>query len=145
MASSRPKKRRAASTSTSRKSSSEKTRNGGQWTEARYESFITSVLRSGSRRWPPKWAALKAAFKREGINPKTKRHAKLYGCTLCGGEFSSKDVQVDHTDPIGSCTSWDEFIEKLYCETTNLQVVCKVCHKIKTKEEREGKKESGNT
>lgn len=113
-----------------------KPRNGGQWTEARFREFITSVLRSGSRRWPPKWEALKAAFKREGVNPKTKRVAKLYGCAICNGEFSSKDIQVDHKEPIGSCNTWDSFIEKLFCEKDNLQAVCKPCHKAKTKKER---------
>lgn len=120
----------------------EKTRNNGQWTESRYRGFIVSTLRAGTRRWPPKWAALKAAFSREGINPKTKRIAKLYGCALCGGEFSQKDVQVDHIVPIGQCNTWDEFIERLFCEADNLQVLCKKCHKTKTKKENKKKSES---
>jgi len=32
-------------------------RNNGEWTEGRYRSFITSTLRGGMRRWPPKWVA----------------------------------------------------------------------------------------
>ena len=28
--------------------------NGGQWTQARYNSFITSLLRAGTRKWGPK-------------------------------------------------------------------------------------------
>lgn len=114
----------------------DKPRNNGQWTEARYESFIRSTLRSGSRRWPPKWEVLKDAFSRTGVNPKTKRTAKLYLCAQCKEENSSKDVQVDHVEPIGPTKTWDEFIERLFCEKDNLQVLCKPCHKKKTKEEK---------
>lgn len=123
----------------SKRSNSQKAkpRNGGQWTEARFESFVRSTLRSGSRRWPPKWEVLKEAFSKEGINPKTKRKAKLYLCAACGEENSSKDVQVDHIEAIGPCDTWDEFIERLFCEKDNLQVLCKPCHKEKTKKEKE--------
>jgi 5-methylcytosine-specific restriction endonuclease McrA len=124
---------------------SDKTRNDGTWTEARYRGFITSALRSASRRWPPKYECLKAACVGVQRNPKTNRDAKHYLCKACGEVFPQKQVQVDHIDPIGHCVSWDLFIEKLFCESGNLQVVCKECHKKKTKEERESKQESGRT
>jgi 5-methylcytosine-specific restriction endonuclease McrA len=149
MASSRPKKRRAASTSTSRKLSSEKTRSGGQWTEARFRSFVTSALRGAFRRWQPKYTTLKAACVGVRKNPLSGRDAKHYLCVACGDSYPQKNVQVDHKEPIGPTTTWDEFIEKLFCEADNLQVLCKPCHKIKSAAERkatvESKKESGNT
>ena len=117
--------------------SKEKPRNGGLWTEARYEGFITSSLRSASRRWPPKWATLREAFLDIRRNKKSKRQAKHYLCAICGEAFPSTGVQVDHIVPIGRNLSWNEFIEALFCEKENLQVLCKPCHKIKTKEERE--------
>lgn len=50
-------------------------------------------------------------------------------------------MQVDHikpvVDPKKGFTTWDDFIDRLYCESKNLQAICKGCHTIKTKQERE--------
>jgi 5-methylcytosine-specific restriction endonuclease McrA len=62
--------------------------------------------------------------------------AKHYKCASCEKEFTSTNVQVDHIEAIGSCSTWDEFIDRLFCEKENLQVLCKPCHKIKTKKEK---------
>lgn len=109
--------------------------NGGKWTDGRFRGFITSALRSAMRRWPPKYEAIKAAYVGTRINPKTKRMAQRFCCAACGKACLRNNVQVDHTLPIGTCATWDEFIERLFCEQDNLQVLCKKCHKKKTKEE----------
>jgi 5-methylcytosine-specific restriction endonuclease McrA len=117
------------------------------WTEGRIKSFITSTIRSGFRRWPEKFEVLKEAFVRKGINPKTGRSAALYRCSTCNGEFSSKDIQVDHiepvVDPIEGFKTWDEFISRLFCSKENLQVLCKECHLKKTKQEKDVRKRKG--
>lgn len=110
--------------------------NGGVWTEGRWNSFITSILRSGSRKWPPKYTTLNAAKTEKKTNVKTGRLAQHFLCATCHNEFVAKDVQVDHIIPIGTEKTWDEFIEGLFCEEDNLQVLCVSCHKIKTKLER---------
>lgn len=115
-------------------------RNNGKWTDARYHGFITATLRSGSRRWPPRYECLAAAKTDKKINEKTGRLAQHYRCAACSGEFTSKDVQVDHIDPVISPStgfvSWDVYIERLFCEKDNLQVLCTTCHKEKSKKER---------
>ena len=115
--------------------SAEKPRNGGLWTEARFNSFVTSALRGAFRRWQPKYTCLKQSFAESRINKKSGRMAKHYLCTTCGNSFHQKEVQVDHIVPIGKGLSWNRFIEALFCEAENLQVLCKVCHKEKTKNE----------
>src|SRR5882672_2578252 len=113
----------------------EKTRNSGRWTEARWRSFVTSALRSASRRWPPKYEAIKEAYVSTRINKKSGRKAKHYRCAICGETFPQTQIQVDHIVPLGKGLDWNQFIEALYCEKENLQTVCKPCHKIKTKKE----------
>ena len=91
------------------------------------------------RRWPPKYEALAAAKTEKKINHKSKRLAQHYQCALCKEEFTQKDVQVDHKKPVvpkTGFTTWDTYIKRLFCDVKNLQVLCKPCHKIKTKEER---------
>jgi 5-methylcytosine-specific restriction endonuclease McrA len=110
------------------------------WTDGRIKGFITSVLRAGARRWPPKFETLADACVGQKVNWKTGRVAKHYTCNACKQEFTSKDVEVDHispvVDPSTGFVDWDTFIARLYCPKENLQVICKPCHKIKSKEER---------
>ena len=118
----------------------DKKRNGGEWTEARFKSFVTSALRAASRRWPPKYKALKEAFVGKKVNAKTGKMAMHYKCADCKDLFVAVDVQVDHikpvVDPKKGFISWDDFISRMFCEIENLQVMCKPCHKVKTDQEK---------
>ena len=113
--------------------------NNGNWTTARFNSFVTSILRSGSRRWPPKYQVLNEAKTEKKINPDSGRIAQHFLCAQCGKEHTAKNVQVDHIAPIGYDKSWDDWIDGLFCERENLQVLCKPCHKIKTQQEKKNK------
>ena len=119
--------------------SGEKTRCNGQWTEARFNSFITSMLRGGQWKWAPISETLQAARTRRGF----------YLCNGCKkevplsykeGKKKVKNVAVDHikpvVDPSTGFTTWDEKINRLFCEMDNLQVLCKACHDVKTNDER---------
>jgi len=115
-------------------------RNGGKWSDARYRTFITSLLRAGSRKWPPKYETLQEAFVESKVNTKTKRVSKHYKCASCKKTYPGKEVNVDHIAPVVSptdgFTSWDEYIERLYCEKENLQVLCSGCHDKKSLKEK---------
>lgn len=119
--------------------------NGGEWTNARYHSFITSILRAGSRRWPPKYQTLNDSCVGAYTNVKTGRLAKHYKCNTCQQAFPAKDVQVDHVNPIVDPStgfiSWDLKIDALFCEKEGLQTLCKPCHLIKTALEKQQAKE----
>ncbi len=121
-----------------------KKRNGGEWTDARFRSFVTSALRAASRRWPPKYKALKEAFVGRKENKKTGKLAMHYKCAKCKKHFVAIDVQVDHihpvVDPKIGFIGWDSFIDRIFCEIENLQVLCKPCHKVKTEEEKAERK-----
>lgn len=110
--------------------------NGGKWTKGRFDAWVTSLLRGGSRRWGPKYECLNAAKTEKKVNSKTGRIAQHYRCACCQNEFTQKDIQVDHITPIGTGLTWDEFIDGLFCEIENLQVLCISCHAKKTALER---------
>jgi 5-methylcytosine-specific restriction endonuclease McrA len=113
---------------------------GKEWTPARLKAFIVSGLRACSRRYPPKFETLAEAKTEKKINRKTKRLAQHYKCNACKGDFPSTEVQVDHIipviDPLTGFVDWNTYIERMFCEKSNLQVLCKDCHSIKTKEEK---------
>lgn len=112
----------------------------GQWTQAKFNSFIKNNLRSASRKWGPIQRCRKRANVSRG----------LYKCELCGNEVPPtimdtekrkrvKNVFVDHVvpiiDPAVGFTTWDACIERMFCDSSNLQLLCKACHTIKSHEE----------
>ena len=117
-----------------------KTRCGGQWTESKFNSFIRNQLRSATRKWAPINNVKKAANVSRGV----------YFCSCCKqrvpptvkvGKKRVKNIFVDHIEPIVDpevgFVDWDTFIERLFCEEDNLQLLCGFCHDQKTLKERE--------
>lgn len=121
----------------------EKPYNNGEWTNARYRSFIKGGLRSISQRWPPKYTVLGEAFVGQRINRKTGRLAKHYRCRSCQNDFPLKEVEVNHIQPVipvSGFDSWDGVISRLFCEKEGLEVLCVSCHKEVTRKENEERK-----
>lgn len=114
-----------------------------EWTAARRHAFIVSVLRTGTRKYPPKYETLNEAKTVKKVNVKTGRIAQHFKCAKCLLDFPQKDVQVDHIKPVvgpKGFTTWDAYIENMFCSKDNLQVLCRDDHDIKTKQERELKR-----
>lgn len=116
-----------------------KTRNGGQWTEARFRSFIRSQLRAATMRWGPISSCLRDARVSRG----------MYLCAGCqkevppttkAGRKRVKNIHVDHikpiVDPAVGFVSYDMLIERMFSEKDNLQVLCNDCHTEKTNKEK---------
>ena len=102
---------------------------GGKWTTAKYWGHLRGVLRQGFMFYPAKAEAKRRAAVREG------RYTK-YRCADCEGLFGTKEVHVDHIVPCGTLTDYSHlagFVERLYCEPEDLQILCKECHATKTK------------
>jgi 5-methylcytosine-specific restriction endonuclease McrA len=117
-----------------------KRRNGGEWTEARYRAFIKGGLRSVSDRWPPRYKCLNAAKVGKRVNKASGRLAEHYRCAKCLDIFPLKEVEVNHIIPViptSGFTTWDDTIERMFCEQIGLEILCKPCHKLVTKQENE--------
>jgi 5-methylcytosine-specific restriction endonuclease McrA len=116
---------------------SPKVRNAGTMTESAFWSFIRSGLRQKSRWWKPiTECKLKAKRIYKGPN---KRQKFEYQCNSCKAWFAEKNVNVDHIIGAGSLNcgaDLDGFVNRLFCESDNLQVLCTKCHDYKTKLEK---------
>lgn len=111
-----------------------------EWTQARLKNFIISALRSASNRYPPKYECLNAAKVGKKVNKATGRLAEHYKCAACKKHFVAKEVQVDHIEPVVSPLTgfidWNTFVARMFCPITNLQVLCRGCHKVKSDKEK---------
>ena len=123
----------------------DKTRCSGEWTEARFRSFVKGNLRQATMKWKPIQDVKKKARTRRGF----------YLCAECGQEVTAtyknergkrvKNVHVDHiepvVDPAVGWQGWDVLIERLFCEEEELRLLCSPCHKVVTDGEKEVAKE----
>ena len=115
----------------------ERTRNAGTMTESMFWSMIRSALRNKSRWWKP-ITECKKKSRRKYVGP-NKRQKFEYRCNDCSGWFSEKNIAVDHIIPAGQLNNYNDlpgFVERLFCESENLQCLCEFCHNKKTKNER---------
>ena len=128
--------------------------NGGRWTAARFNSFIKSALRSASVRWPPKNECKQSARVERGVYKCAgyKRKAHNVPASLPPNKGNKRRINnavVDHVSPViepeKGFISWDEVINRLFCEKENLQVLCHECHSKKTNEEKEISKNARST
>lgn len=106
-----------------------RTRNAGEWTEARYIQHIRSAMRAAFKWWRPGLLALQAA-----------KVGRQYRCAMCAGLFPRKEVERDHVVPCGPMRTLDDlpgYVARMTPEDpAAFQVLCKGCHAAKTKADR---------
>lgn len=90
------------------------------------ETFAKGCLRRGSLMWKPISECRRLARVERG----------LYKCAICEGHFPAKQTQVDHREPvvdiIKGFTTWDDYINRLFCDIDGLDLLCTNCHEAKT-------------
>ena len=71
----------------------------------------------------------------------------FYKCFKCQKEFNSTHIQVDHIEPVvplnipSKHLSYNTLVERLFCDESNLQILCKEHHKEKSQQENATRKE----
>ncbi len=77
-------------------------------------------------------------FNKDGS--RAKKDAVQYRCGVCQVYVGSTHVSVDHIEPVVSVSDgfidFNTFIQRLFCDANNLQVICDECHNVKTQKER---------
>jgi len=130
-----------------------KTRNNGQWTEARYNSFIKGALRYAWCKWGPNNNCKRAARVERGIYLCSGCKENVPASILVDGRRKN-NIFTDHIEPVvdphKGFLSWDSIVERMFVEEDKLRVLCTACHKEATdeekritKERRDNEKDSG--
>jgi Zn finger protein HypA/HybF involved in hydrogenase expression len=105
-----------------------RTRGSGTLTEAQFKAMIISALRVRSRWWKPA----------QEVKRKARVGKGTYRCQKC--LKTTKNPQIDHIEPvvpITGFTTWDDYINRMFCEEDNFQCLCPDCHDEKTKLEKQ--------
>lgn len=75
-------------------------------------------------------------------DPAKPRCKKWVRCNVCKSVTPKWSSNVDHIIPVTPVSSsfkemsLDDTVNNLWCEESNLQVICKVCHDMKSEQER---------
>lgn len=90
--------------------------------------------------WSP--AYREALSRVEQVEGKEKR----YRCESCGALVERSQKQVDHIEPVVRIGEkwngdWNGYRDRLFVTSDKLQVLCKECHKKKTGEENQRRRE----
>lgn len=99
--------------------------------EASLRRFLIPILRRKSLYWTARNDAIRASRRDRGF----------YECKSCKNLFSRKEIEADHIIPVVNLKEgwqgWDVYIHSLYCDVSNFQILCKLCHLSKTTIEQE--------
>lgn len=101
--------------------------------DRRFRTYLMSVLRKASRFWNPARECLKNA----------RLHRGIYKCAICESQVGPKEIKIDHINPVipvEGFESWDQVVDRLFCELEGYQAICKTCHDAKTLAENELRK-----
>jgi 5-methylcytosine-specific restriction endonuclease McrA len=88
----------------------------------------------------------KPRYNKDGT--RAKKDQVFYTCKSCGDLIKSTEVQVDHIEPVipvdkaAIDLTWEEIETRLFCDKSNLQVLCKKCHKEKSNMENKTRREN---
>lgn len=99
------------------------------------KGYIIGALRKIWRWSPERTQILAESIKAANGKPKIGPY-KCAMCKLDHKRIKRDDIQVDHIaavipEDVGF-TTWDSYIERLFCPIEGLRVVCKPCHRIIT-------------
>lgn len=97
---------------------------------------VCNVLRRGTTLWKGRTECLKNSRKRFVVGQHKNGKSKTrweYKCAECAIFYRLNEVEVDHIIEIGPFMGdFNEYIKRMYCDQSNLQVMCIKCHSKKT-------------
>lgn len=105
--------------------------------------WLISQLRRISLKYPPAFEVVnenKEVYYITSKKGKQLRRVKFV-CMKCGKrDLKRTEVELDHIIPCVDSTGFADmgvFLERLFCDKSNYQLLCKECHLKKTQSERE--------
>jgi hypothetical protein len=102
-----------------------------------------SIIKGALRRVFARSPMIKSVLT-DSVHPFVKgpKGGKQYICANCSKTYAGNKVAVDHIYPVIPLhltvhdLDYNEMVKRIFCDKSNLQVLCEGCHKDKTRSER---------
>lgn len=104
-------------------------------------NLIKGALRRVFSRSELRQKAINAALVKDYTDPNRKRVTKWGRCTVCKQMHPLYKMAIDHLVPVVPVDSsleqmtFDELVDRIWCDERNLQAICESCHSEKSKAE----------
>lgn len=104
----------------------------------REKGLIKGGMRRAFSRSELRKSILEKAFVKEHQDPSRKRVTRWGKCADCGKIEAAYQLEIDHIEPVVPLDqsfdemSLDEVADRLWCDQSQLQAICKNCHKAKS-------------
>lgn len=108
-------------------------------------NLIKGAIRRVFARSELRQQVVKESDFKEHSDPSRKRVKNWCLCPICEKPTPRSYMQVDHIIPLIPIDksledmSWDDIVNRLWCDKKNLMPICKECHLLKTKEEKKAR------
>ncbi len=103
--------------------------------DKKFKSWLLKHLRRVSKYWPEKTK----------VYHRVKVDKGQYRCESCAEVFKQHELQIDHINPVidinDGFIDWNTYVARLFCDSENLQALCKPCHQMKSSFENEVRRE----
>ena len=113
-------------------------------------NLIKGAIRRVFSRSELRRRALDAAQIKDYHDPSRKRVTRWGKCSMCQALTPLYLLEIDHTDPIIPTDSsleemsWDQVIDRVWCDERNLRAMCKSCHAQKSTLENKERRKNKN-
>lgn len=110
--------------------------------------WLISQLRRLTLRYPPAFNYINSKKIVYYIKSKKGKDLKRvkFNCDKCGKQnLKRSEVNLDHKIPVVSSTGFEDigvFLERLFCDISNLWLICLSCHSEKTQSENKERQEN---
>ena len=104
-------------------------------------AFAKRVLRMATRKTPGYHKALARTkyviypLKKDGTP--ADKYENRWTCEQCSvSDLKKADIELDHTVPIALAESLEDWVDRLFCDESSYQILCKPCHKVKSSKDK---------
>lgn len=104
-------------------------------------NLVKAAIRRVFSRSELRRRAIEKALVKDYADPQRPRVTKWGRCAECGNMEPLYKMQVDHKAPVQPLgvtleeMTWDELVDRVWCDERNLQTICVACHSKKSKAE----------
>lgn len=101
-------------------------------------NLIKGAIRRVFSRSELRREALKTSIVSGHVDTSRKRVKTWCKCAECGELDAVSNMECDHRIPIIQLSktltdySWDDIVNRVWCDPSNLQIICVTCHRKKT-------------